>query len=78
MQRLWSWDDSRQPNDIITEQALHFSFKILNNEIEYEALLTRLRLTRELGIQHLKALSDSQLVIDQVWKEYEAKAPTMK
>lgn len=66
------------PNGIITEQALHFSFKTLNNKIEYEALLVELRLARELGVRHLKALRDSQSVVGQVRKEYEAKFPIME
>lgn len=50
------------PHDIVIVQALRFSFKTSNNEAEYEALMAGLRLARELGVQHLKILSDSQLV----------------
>ena len=35
-------------------------------EVEYEALLVRLRLALELSIPHLQILSDSQLVVGQI------------
>lgn len=47
------------PDGIVTKQSLHFSFKTLNNEAWYEALLGELRLAHELRVQYLKALSDS-------------------
>lgn len=50
------------PEEIVTEQALRFNFKASNNEAEYEALLKGLKLAHELGVQHLKAFSDSQLI----------------
>lgn len=62
----------------VAEQALHFSFKTLNNEAKYKALLVRLRLAYKFGIHHLIALSNSQLIIGQVHGEYEALAPTME
>lgn len=65
-------------NGIIAEQAIHFNFKILNNETKYEALLVDLRLSHELRIQCLKILRDSQLVLGHVCREYKAKAPTME
>ena len=36
---------------------------------EYEALLSGLRITIELGVKHLDVCGDSQLIIDQVMKE---------
>ena len=45
--------------------ALRFGFKASNNEAEYEALITGLRLAKELDIYN-----DSQLVICQVTNEY--------
>ena len=65
------------PNGIIEKQALHFSFKTLNNEAKYESLLVGLRLTRELRVLHLQILSDSIQVVGQVRGEYEAKAPSI-
>jgi ribonuclease HI len=46
---------------------LHFSAS--NNMAEYEALLSGLRITIELGVKRLDVRGDSQLVIDQVMKE---------
>lgn len=36
-------------NGIIAEQALHFSFKSLNNKVKYETLLVGLKLVASLG-----------------------------
>ena len=35
------------------EYALHFAFSASNNEVEYEALLTDLKLAAELGVPEL-------------------------
>ncbi|XP_071728434.1 uncharacterized protein [Rutidosis leptorrhynchoides] len=58
--------------------ALRFEFSITNNEAEYEALLAGLRLARDLNIQHLKVLFDSQLVANQVTGTFEARSPTIQ
>lgn len=39
------------------------------NEVEYEALIAGLTIAKEMGVQHLKAYSDSQLVIGHVLNE---------
>ena len=44
-----------------------------NNEAEYEALLAGLKLSRDLRIIALEIYCDSQLVVCQVWGEYQAK-----
>ena len=46
--------------------VIRFGFKALNNEIEYEALITNLRLARKLQDRNVKIFSDSQLVVNQV------------
>ena len=51
--------------------ALHFIFQASNNEAEYETLLTGLRLTKELKVNHLKVYSDSQLVVNLVNETYQ-------
>jgi ribonuclease HI len=48
--------------------VIHLHFSASNNVAEYEALVNRLRITVELGVRHLDARGDSQLVIDQVMK----------
>ena len=44
--------------------ALHFGFLASNNEAEYEALIARLRLVRELQARNLKIYSDFSLVVN--------------
>ncbi|RDY10423.1 hypothetical protein CR513_05057, partial [Mucuna pruriens] len=46
-----------------------------NNQAEYEALLVRMELERELGAQILIAKSDFKLVTSQVNKDYQARDP---
>ncbi|XP_071909707.1 uncharacterized protein [Coffea arabica] len=58
--------------------ALRFDFPASNNEVEYEALLTGLRIAHQMGIIAIKVRSDSLLVVHQVRGEYEAKEGVMK
>ncbi|XP_071905675.1 uncharacterized protein [Coffea arabica] len=58
--------------------ALRFDFSASNNEAEYEALLTGLRIAHQMGVTAIRARSDSQLVVHQVRGEYEAKEDIMK
>ncbi|KAL0355480.1 UNVERIFIED_CONTAM: hypothetical protein Sradi_3994900 [Sesamum radiatum] len=59
------------------EFAIKFGFKASNNEAEYEALVTSMRMAHETGARHLLAFSDSQLVVKQVESTYEAKEESM-
>ena len=43
--------------------TLRFGFKASNNEAEYEALIARLKLTKEMKVESLEIFSDSQLVV---------------
>ncbi|XP_071688204.1 uncharacterized protein [Rutidosis leptorrhynchoides] len=45
--------------------ALRFCFYASNNEAEYEALFSSLRIALEMGIKHLRAYVDSQIVAQQ-------------
>ncbi|XP_027156054.1 uncharacterized protein LOC113756621 [Coffea eugenioides] len=58
--------------------ALRFDFPASNNEVEYEALLTGLRIAHQMGITAIRVRSDSQLVVLQIRGEYEAKDEVMK
>ncbi|RDX81505.1 hypothetical protein CR513_37805, partial [Mucuna pruriens] len=49
------------PNGVLIKQFLHFEFRARNNQVEYETLLVRMRLAKELGAQILTTKSDSQL-----------------
>ena len=55
--------------------CLHFSAS--NNATEYEALINGLRIAIKLGVTRLYVLSNSELVINQVMKEYSCKSPLM-
>ena len=57
--------------------ALRLEFPASKNKAEYEALMVGLRLAREMGIKQVKVYSDSQLVINQVNGDYQAKGENM-
>ena len=57
---------------------LHFKFSTINSEAEYEALLAGLKVAREIGAQHLKVFSDSQLIVGQIKGGYEVREKNMK
>ena len=57
--------------------ALHFGFQASNNEAEYEVLITVLRLVKELKANILKVYNDSQLVVNQVNENYQARGEKM-
>ena len=65
------------PDGAVAEYALWFRFFASNNKAEYEALVTDLRMVKELRVWHLRVHSDSQLVVSQVQGEYEVKEPNM-
>ncbi|XP_074362316.1 uncharacterized protein LOC141702547 [Apium graveolens] len=48
-----------------------------NNQVEYEAVIAGLKLSRTLRVQDLKIYSDSQIVVKQTNGEYIAKDPTL-
>lgn len=59
-------------------QAIRFTFPLTNNEAEYEALLAGLDLAKNLEVRHLRAFSDSMLVIKQFSGEYGQNDPRTK
>ncbi|KAI3463696.1 hypothetical protein Pfo_020359 [Paulownia fortunei] len=59
------------------EYALKFEFLTSNNEAEYEALLAGVKLAFAVGARKLAIYSDSQLVVNQVKGEYEARDEKM-
>ncbi|XP_024162229.1 uncharacterized protein LOC112169436 [Rosa chinensis] len=65
------------PDEQVYEYAVKFAFKASNNAAEYEALIAGLQIARELGVPHLSIFSDSQLVVNQVSGNFEAKEPHM-
>ncbi|KAM1328988.1 hypothetical protein ACFX2F_013197 [Malus domestica] len=65
------------PNKVAMKYALRFKFKASNNEAEYEALLASLRLAKHLGVKRIDIFSDSQLVVNQVTNNFDAKDSSM-
>ena len=48
------------------KHSFRLGFRASNNEVEYEALLTGLRVVLDLGAREVEVYSDSQLVVNQV------------
>ena len=59
-------------------QAIRFTFPLTNNEAEYETLLVGMGLAKNLEVRHLRAFSDSMLVVKHFSGEYEQKEPQTK
>ncbi|KAL0288726.1 UNVERIFIED_CONTAM: hypothetical protein Sradi_7090400 [Sesamum radiatum] len=55
------------------QYALRFNFDASNNEAECDALLAGIKLARAAGAKYLEVFSDSQLVVNQVKGDFEAK-----
>lgn len=65
------------PEGFRIQQAITFGFSATNNQAEYEALLSGLKLAKALNIQNLAIHSDSQIVVKQTVGEYIAKDATL-
>jgi ribonuclease HI len=57
--------------------VLQIHFDSSNNEAEYEALLYDLRMAISLGVRRLMVYGDSDLVVNQVMKEWDIRSPAM-
>jgi ribonuclease HI len=68
----------KSPEGDVIKQAMRLQYLTTNNEAEYEALLTGLKMAKILGAAELDMLSDSQLVVGQVNGDYEAKERLMQ
>ena len=66
------------PNGEKLKYGVQLKFPATNNEVEYEGILTGLRLGRALGVKHLLVQNDSKLVIGQIKADYEAKEERMQ
>ncbi|KAK2997863.1 hypothetical protein RJ639_025561 [Escallonia herrerae] len=65
------------PEGFTIEYALCFGFQASNNEAKYEALLARIRLAHALKVDSLSVHSNSQLVVNHVLGDYEARDERM-
>ena len=61
------------PENDVLKYGIQLKFLITSNEAEYEALLAGLRIAKALGAEKIVLKSDSQLVIGQVRRDFEAK-----
>ncbi|XP_071698944.1 uncharacterized protein [Rutidosis leptorrhynchoides] len=68
----------RSPDGEEHTYTLRFAFSVSNNEAEYEALLSGLRIAEKMGIKAPKVAVDSQLVANQVNGSFEARDPEMQ
>nr|GEW29973.1 hypothetical protein [Tanacetum cinerariifolium]GEW76821.1 hypothetical protein [Tanacetum cinerariifolium] len=65
------------PSGIKYTYALRLTFPSTNNKAEYEALLARLRIARQMNISNIDVKVDSKLVASQINKTYEANKDSM-
>ena len=68
----------RTPEGVDLVRAVAFKFKASNNEAEYEALILGIQLAKICGASKLVAHCDSQLVIGQVFGDFEVKEDRMR
>ena len=61
------------PDGEVLKYGVQLKFPATNNEVEYEGILTGLKLKKALRVKNLLVQSDSKLVVGQIKGEYEAK-----
>ncbi|XP_020258925.1 uncharacterized protein LOC109835356 [Asparagus officinalis] len=61
------------PHNHVLPRAFSLTEPCTNSVAEYNALLIGLELAKELGIKHLEAYGDSQLIVKQMTGEYEVR-----
>ncbi|KAJ1704265.1 hypothetical protein LUZ63_004044 [Rhynchospora breviuscula] len=57
--------------------AIHLTFPVTNNTAKYEALFAGLRLVEAVGATKVKVFMDSQLVVNQINRQYDVHDPTL-
>ena len=63
--------------DKVVALSFKLEFLYLNNTTKYEAYLTRLATTLEMGIKHLRVMGDSNLVACQTKRSFSLKEPSL-
>ena len=63
--------------DKVMALSFKLEFHCSNNTTEYEAYLTGLATTLEMGIKHLKVMGDSNLVVCQTKGSFSLKEPSL-
>ncbi|XP_013639548.1 PREDICTED: uncharacterized protein LOC106344785 [Brassica oleracea var. oleracea] len=65
------------PTGNTASRAVRCNFKLTNNESEFEALIAGLTLAHQMGAENIQVFGDSQLIINLVQGEYQAKDDSM-
>ncbi|VFQ76056.1 unnamed protein product [Cuscuta campestris] len=68
----------QSPEGFRSYHAVKFQFKVSNNEAEYEALLSGLRLILNLKAEYVRIRCDSRLVVSQIKGEFDTKEERMR
>jgi len=63
------------PENIQIEQSLRFGFQTSNNQAEYEALIARLLLAKDVGARKVECKTNSQLMVGHINGNYQIKDP---
>ena len=66
------------PEKDFLKYEVQLQFLTMNNEADYEVILTSLRIAKAFGVKNLKLRSDSKLIVGQITNEYEVKEERMK
>lgn len=66
------------PEGVMHENALTIGFTASNNEAEYEALVSGLKMAKHLGAETVQVYNDSQLIVNQIKDQYSLKDPRME
>ena len=54
------------PEKDVLKYEVQLQFPVMNNEAEYEVILTSLRIVKALGVKNLKLRFDSKLIVRQI------------
>ena len=65
------------PKGVKMSCVLRFCFKETNKQVEYEVVLTGLRLAKEVFGWYLLIYNNSQLIVNQINSKYQTKGETM-
>ncbi|VFQ82927.1 unnamed protein product [Cuscuta campestris] len=68
----------QSPEGFRSYHAIKFQFRVSNNEAEYEALLSGLRLILNLKAEYVRIRCDSRLVVNQIKGEFDTKEERMR
>ena len=68
----------RSPEGADVSYAVKFEFQLTNNQAEYEAFITKLRLAHALRAKMVEIRADSQLICNQFNEHFQAKGEKME